>query len=63
VSHKSSHIIISFALPHDDDDEEAATSRQKIRKEPSVFLDAPEGCTEEDCAELARLGYRKLVGD
>lgn len=58
MSHRSGHIIVSFVLPHDDEESEGNDS---VRKEPSVVLTAGEGCTEDDCAELARLAYRKLV--
>jgi hypothetical protein len=60
MSHKSGHVIVSFALPHDDEDEESGKT-SRLRREPSVFVEAEGPCTEDDCAELARLAYRKLV--
>lgn len=61
MSHRSGHVIVSFALPHGDDEEENGNPN-RMRKEPSVFVQAGENCTEDDCAELARLAYRKIVG-
>lgn len=60
MSHKSGHVIVSFALPHQGDEEENGNTA-RLRREPSVFVTAEGDCTEDDCAELARLAYRKLV--
>lgn len=60
MSHKSGHIIVSFALPHDDDEEDNGNA-DRLRREPSVFVNAEGACSEDDCAELTRLAYRKLV--
>lgn len=58
MSHKSGHIIINFVLPHEDAEEQ---ENGHITKEPCVVLNLQEPCSEEDCAESARLAYRKLV--
>lgn len=57
MSHKSGHVIVNIALPHDDDEQENG----HLRKEPCVVVDLAEGCTEEDCLETVRLAYRKLT--
>jgi hypothetical protein len=60
VSHQSGHVIITLALPHHDD-EEGGKDANRLRREPSVFVNAPGECSEDECAELARLAYRKLI--
>ena len=58
MSHTRRHIIISMAVPHDEVSEDEHTHR--LRREPSVLVDLDESCTEDDCAEMARLAFRRL---
>ncbi len=57
MSHKSGHIIISVALPHEDDEDERES---KLKREPSIVIELDVACTEDDCAEMARLAFRRL---
>jgi hypothetical protein len=59
MSHESGTVIVRVAMPHGKERTEEAS--EVMRREPSVFVDAPACQNEDDCAELARLAYRKLV--
>lgn len=58
MSHNRGHIIISFALPHEHEDEERT---HKLRREPAIAITLEASCTEDDCAEMARLAFRRLM--
>jgi hypothetical protein len=59
MSHESGTIIVRIAMPHGRQNDEHAADT--MHREPSVFVDAPACQNEDDCAELARLAYRKLT--
>lgn len=59
MSHRSGTVILRVPLQHGEEQE--ADAIDALSREPSVFVNA-EGCkNEDDCAELARLAYRKLA--
>lgn len=63
MSHKSGHVIIRVVLPHPpglaaEHEEEASP----LSRGPCITIDLPEGCSEEECAQLTRKAYRKLTG-
>ena len=51
-------IIINIAVPHENDEYQKQPVRLPIS--PSVKVDLDESCTEDDCAEMARLAFRRL---
>lgn len=59
MSHKSGHIIIDMALPHDPDEPENEREHP-TPVGPCVRISLDEDCSETDCVEAARRAYRRL---